>query len=257
MTGDSDQKASDPTNQDLPESNVVTKIETKSAAKDCTEAETTHQTPKSNSLQERFAALKKRATESSRKNRQEIYNEHKASKDNARLQARLEQKKQRAELELAKMDAEDNGEDFERRQAWQWTIEESEKWIEKQKQKAERIAGAGISDYAVAADRAYWKDLKNFAPDIEANNRDRSSSSQGPNENELFSHKPSKEALDRLVSGLRKGDEQRSKRRKKQEDDSGVSYINEKNKHFNEKLSRHYDKYTKETQDAFERGTPL
>lgn len=47
------------------------------------------------------------------------------------------------------------------------------------------------------------------------------------------------------------------KRRKKNDDDEMVSYINEKNKQFNQKLSRHYDKYTKDIRDAFERGTAL
>lgn len=208
----------------------------------------TQDTKPKSSLQERFAALKKRATESSRENRKELYNEHKASKENARLKARLEQKKLRAELELEKIEAEENGEDYERRRAWDYTIDESEKWDEKQREKAERMAGAGFSDYAVAAERAYYKDLKNF--DIEAAKRERSEETEETDD--PFSHKPSKEALDRLVKGLRKGDDQRTKRRKKQDDDSGVTYINEKNKQFNEKLSRHYDKYTKDTRDAVE-----
>lgn len=36
-----------------------------------------------------------------------------------------------------------------------------------------------------------------------------------------------------------------------------MSYINEMNKKFNQRLSRHYDKYTKDIRDALERGTAL
>ena len=70
--------------------------------------------------------------------------------------------------------------------------------------------------------------------------------------------KPSKQAVDRLVDKLKKDDTRRQKRRRTDEqEDDHVTYINEKNKQFNKKLSRHYDKYTKEIRDSFERGTAL
>lgn len=70
--------------------------------------------------------------------------------------------------------------------------------------------------------------------------------------------KPSKEAVDRLVDRLKKDDKKRMKRRRKgDDDDEHVTYINEKNRQFNKKLSRHYDKYTKEIRDSLERGTAL
>lgn len=42
--------------------------------------------------------------------------------------SKLDHKKAEAEMKLAKADAEDAGEDFERKRAWDWTMEESEAW---------------------------------------------------------------------------------------------------------------------------------
>ena len=42
------------------------------------------------------------------------------------------------------------------------------------------------------------------------------------------------------------------------DDDGGdVTYINEKNKQFNEKLNRFYNRYTTEIRENFERGTAI
>lgn len=62
--------------------------------------------------------------------------------------------------------------------------------------------------------------------------------------------------------------EREAKRRKKRAaDDGDVSYINQRNKVFNQKLSRYglslssdfrfYDQYTKETTQSFERGSGM
>ena len=74
-------------------------------------------------------------------------------------------------------------------------------------------------------------------------------------------NKPDKAAVDRLVADMRRADEQRLKKRKermaKNGDEGDVTYINEKNKQFNQKLARFYDKYTGEIRDSFERGTMI
>lgn len=73
-------------------------------------------------------------------------------------------------------------------------------------------------------------------------------------------HKPDKAAVDRLVEDLRKAEEASLKKRRERqarngEDNGDVTYINEKNKQFNQKLARFYNKYTAEIRDSFERGT--
>lgn len=70
--------------------------------------------------------------------------------------------------------------------------------------------------------------------------------------------KPSKEAIDKLVQGVKREihtRETRSRERKEIQDD--ISWINEKNRVFNQKIARFYDKYTKEIRENLERGTAL
>lgn len=63
---------------------------------------------------------------------------------------RLNRKRDEAEFKLAKAEAEDDGEDFERKRAWDWTIEESERWdkrTEKKKKHVEDVAFQGLSHH--------------------------------------------------------------------------------------------------------------
>jgi pre-mRNA-splicing factor SYF2 len=74
-------------------------------------------------------------------------------------------------------------------------------------------------------------------------------------------HKPDKAAVDRLVENMRKQEDAALKKRRDREakngDDGDVTYINEKNKQFNQKLGRFYNKYTAEIRESFERGTMI
>jgi len=64
----------------------------------------------------------------------------------------------------------------------------------------------------------------------------------------VMEHKPSKEVVDRLAAETRKreADKEAKRRKKRAGGDSDVSYINKRNKVFNEKLSRYVPsmKYT-------------
>jgi len=72
-------------------------------------------------------------------------------------------------------------------------------------------------------------------------------------------NKPSEDAIDRMVSKLNQDIDKKGKfsRKRTNEDDGDITYINEHNKVFNKKIARYYDKYTKEIRDSFERGTAL
>lgn len=54
-------------------------------------------------------------------------------------------------------------------------------------------------------------------------------------------NKPNKLAIDRLVGDLRQAEDTRMRRRKGG-DEEDVTYINDKNKQFNQKLARYYNK---------------
>ncbi|KAG8858202.1 hypothetical protein FRB91_010117 [Serendipita sp. 411] len=90
-------------------------------------------------------------------------------------------------------------------------------------------------------------------------------------------NKPSEEAIDRVVNKLNNDLDKRGKwsRKRTNEDEGDITYINERNKVFNKKasfdsdmlitimltrslqISRFYDKYTTEIRDSFERGTAV
>jgi pre-mRNA-splicing factor SYF2 len=94
---------------------------------------------------ERFKALRAKLAASSKANHNDVIAEHKRMKVNPTLLTRLDRKKTEAELKLAKHDAEDKGEDFERRRAWDWTIEESEAWDRRNDGKQQNRDEAGFT----------------------------------------------------------------------------------------------------------------
>ncbi|KAI6143224.1 SYF2 splicing factor-domain-containing protein [Pisolithus tinctorius] len=72
-------------------------------------------------------------------------------------------------------------------------------------------------------------------------------------------NKPSEEAIDRLISKLNRDVDKKAKfsRKRHNEDEGDITYINERNRVFNKKIARYYDKYTAEIRASFERGTAL
>jgi pre-mRNA-splicing factor SYF2 len=53
-------------------------------------------------------------------------------------QIRLEKQRQLAETLREKIDADENGEDSERKKNWEWSIEDNEAWEKKKSRKAKR-----------------------------------------------------------------------------------------------------------------------
>ncbi|CDO70072.1 hypothetical protein BN946_scf184601.g25 [Trametes cinnabarina] len=72
-------------------------------------------------------------------------------------------------------------------------------------------------------------------------------------------NKPSEEAIDRVIEKINKDVDKKKKfsRKRHNEDEGDVTYINERNRVFNKKIARYYDKYTAEIRASFERGTAL
>ncbi|KAK9315718.1 SYF2 splicing factor-domain-containing protein [Lipomyces starkeyi] len=236
---------------------------------------------KAKERQEKFKQLKVRLNRSAAENKREMFAEFRRQKTDPAAAARLERKKADAELELAKEEAKDEGEDYERKRAWDWTIEESEKWDERLERKRKAKESVQFADYAQAAERAYERELRNFKPDVRAYLTQKKKALQKSgqliesadgsiipldsdnsfygdiNSLDFADNKPPKEAVDRLVKNIQKADEQRMKKSRRIVEDGDVMSINDKNKKFNAKLSRYYDKYTKEIRDSFERGTAM
>ncbi|KHN99455.1 mRNA splicing factor SYF2 [Metarhizium album ARSEF 1941] len=238
----------------------------------------------------RFKALQARAKSSSETNLKEATKEsQRLGTDQSQLTA-LQRKHDIAAHKLLKAEIEESGRDFERKRAWDWTVDESEKWDKRMKKKAAHRDNNAFSDAHQESNKIYKRQLKNITPDMERYEKqkmaaiekaaasggldivetengeliavDKDGSFYSTADTTTFSqNKPEKAAVDRLVADLRRAEEQRLKKRKermaKNGDDGDVTYINEKNKQFNQKLARFYDKYTADIRDSFERGTMI
>ncbi|KAF7550806.1 hypothetical protein G7Z17_g5457 [Cylindrodendrum hubeiense] len=238
----------------------------------------------------RFKALQARAKTSSEKNLKEATLEsQRLATDPSQLTA-LHRKQAIASHKLLKADVEEAGEDFERKRAWDWTIDESEKWDKRMKKRGSARDNNAFQDYTQESNKIYKRQLRNINPDMDKYAKDKmaavekAAASGGldiveTEDGELIAvdkdgsfystadsttfaqNKPDKAAVDRLVEDLRRAEDQRLKKRKERMaqngDEGDVTYINEKNKQFNQKLSRFYNKYTAEIRDSFERGTMI
>jgi pre-mRNA-splicing factor SYF2 len=237
----------------------------------------------------RFKALKARAKTATDSNLKETAAESQRLSTDPALLSSLSRKHAFASHNLLKADTEEAGEDFERKRAWDWTVDESEKWDKRIEKKQRHRDDVAFQDYRQDARKVYKRQMRGLQPDLEAYGREklaaveRAAASGGleiveTNDGELVAvdkngtfystadstdfveNKPDRAAVDKLVSDLQKAEEVRLKKRRDRrggDDDPDVTYINEKNKQFNQKLGRFYDKYTKEIRDSFERGTAL
>lgn len=120
------------------------------------------------------------------------------------------------------------------------------------------------TDYTQTARKIYKKQIRELKPDLETYATDkaklvRDGTIVETEDGELIAvdrdgefyanadslgfvdNKPNKQAVDRLVGDLRQAEDTRMRRRKGG-DEEDVTYINDKNKQFNQKLARYYNK---------------
>ncbi|RIB05327.1 SYF2 splicing factor-domain-containing protein [Gigaspora rosea] len=230
---------------------------------------------------ERLKKLRTRMDESERANRLELYEEHTRKKINPKEKIRQERKRVEAEKLLARQEAEENDEDYERKKFWDYSAESVEKWEKKQEKKLKR-SDVAFTDYNQVARKKYKRMINDFTPDLNAYNEKKAkamalASVVTTEDGEVISidsesrfyrdanslqyasvdDVPSREAVDRMVEDLNKQMAKREKfsRQKPINEDDDITYINERNRRFNEKIGRFYDKYTREIKENFERGT--
>ncbi|XDG00851.1 hypothetical protein ABKA04_000466 [Annulohypoxylon sp. FPYF3050] len=240
----------------------------------------------------RFRALQARAKSSSDQNLAEATKESQRLATDPSALVALNRRRDIASHKLLKAETEEAGDDFERKRAWDWTAEESERWDKRVKKKAAHRDNNAFQDYRQESNKVYKRQLRDMAPSInlERYEKDKmaaiekAAASGGldiieTEDGELIAvdkdgsfystadstafaeNKPDKAAIDRLVGDLQKAEDQRLRKRRERMaqngDEGDVTYINEKNKQFNQKLSRFYNKYTAEIRDSFERGTMI
>jgi len=237
----------------------------------------------------RFRSLQARAKTSSDQNLKEATKEsQRLASDPSQLTA-VNRKHAIASQKLLKADVEESGGDFERKRAWDWTVEESERWDKRMRKKDAHRDDTAFKDYRQDSQKVYKRQVRTMAaPNLEQYTRDKMAAIEKAaaagtleivetedgemiavdKDGSFFStadsasfvdNKPDKAAIDRLVGDMKKAEEISLKKRRDRQaangDDADVTYINEKNKQFNQKLSRFFNKYTAEIRDSFERGT--
>lgn len=191
-----------------------------------------------------------------------------------------------AQTELERMDAQARGDDPERVAHWHYSIEETEKWNAKLDNKAER-KDQGAVDHTTEAERAYARKIRalphqdgkknhnvhhlatvgastgssaHVTDGLAAADDDLDAVPQpNPQEEHYGSHNPSNDAVDAVVKHMSTEAATRASRSRKRavDPDAEITYINERNKAFNDRVSRFYDRYTKDIKDNLERGTAL
>lgn len=86
----------------------------------------------------KLAALRRRLQESSQANRRDVNQEAAKRRALAQETKRLDRKRAQAEAFAEKLEAEETGEDLERKRNWEYTVEDSEAWDKKLAKKARR-----------------------------------------------------------------------------------------------------------------------
>ncbi|KAI8913962.1 SYF2 splicing factor-domain-containing protein [Powellomyces hirtus] len=208
--------------------------------------------------------------ESQRLNREDVKTDFRKKQDNPKDVIRQERKRGKAENMLAKQTAEMIGKDYERQRSMNYSIEDVERWEEKQEQK-EMNADKGFTDHGQVQAKKYNKLISELKPNLREYTEQRAAYAEaGGSDNAFYRDadslsyanpetRTSREAVQRVVEDLQKQDEKRKKfsRRREFNEDEDVTYINERNMQFNKKIARAYDKYTAEIKGNFERGTAL
>jgi pre-mRNA-splicing factor SYF2 len=224
---------------------------------------------------ERFKALQARAKTGAQKNLKEATLESQRLATDPNLLTSLNRKSAIASHNLLKADTEAEGGDFERKRAWDWTVEESERWDKRLKKKEAHRDDQAFQDYRQDSRKVYKRQIRDLKPDMEYYEKEKmaavekAAASGGleiveTDDGELVAvdkdgtfystadstgfveHKPPKDAVDRLVKDLQQAEEARLKKQRERNgnkgEDGDVTYINEKNKQFNQKLNRFYNK---------------
>lgn len=200
--------------------------------------------------------LKKRAVLANRKELEKNYEKH---REQSELEDKIEKKQEKAANELKKMEMKERGEDYERLANMNYSIEQEEDWESKMKEKSSKDRRE-FQNYEQIAERSYAKSIRNDhvmgEDEYKAQKKKYDElKKKGMGEEAIRSALTSKERVQKLGESIRKKDKESYRHRKSRGgQDTEIGYINEKNRQFNEKLGRNYDKYLGELQDSMREG---
>jgi pre-mRNA-splicing factor SYF2 len=183
---------------------------------------------------DKLFSLAKKRQESIIENRKEI---SKTTKVESRKE--LEEKKEALQL-LEKKHAKELNIDYERIQNSKYNIQQVQDWNAKISKKED--VEAGFTDFIQIQAKSYQKKINKLNMNQKLEEYQNSSNAE-----------IKQDALDKLSKEITLV----KKKKVNKGEDEDVSSINNRNAHFNKKLKRSYDKFTKEIRDNLERGTAL
>lgn len=201
----------------------------------------------------RLQKLKQKKVDSERLNKQELFQDYKDQKQRSIDIQKMEKEKEKAIFENDKLLATERGEDFERKNNLKWSIKEWEGWEKKQKAVKSKQAKVGYNNFDQLAEQSYEKEILN----LDISKDDYKEQKQAlmkkydmseddylkPNNisNFDFHDKTRESSKNSLSKSIKDANERRMKRRRDNDEESDVSsYINDKNRQFNQKLNRQY-----------------
>ncbi|GMG20965.1 unnamed protein product [Ambrosiozyma monospora] len=194
-------------------------------------------------------------------NRRDLYSDFEKKKKDEKLLKTLSDKQERARDELNQIEFQQEGVNFERLRNLNYTVEDDEKWNEKQSQRSKQDHKE-FQNYTQLAEQTYLKKLK--AMDklseneyIEQKKLYQCLKGKGFSEAQIITKLTDKKLVSKLVIELKEQDEKAYKKRKRDaenDDDISIGFINDKNKLFNKKLNRHFNQYLGELHEDIKRG---
>jgi len=216
--------------------------------------------------QQKLFELRMRMNEGRKMNHQEVAAEKRRSADPAgeakRQREMADHKKEKRKAEVAEMEEEEEEDD----RMMRVTLEQAE-GMEKKKAKKEKNKSACGWDIfnQDSLHKAHKKRLATMKVDIEGYKAQKTSEAEDfyRDANSLAfgqgGFQPSQEKVEGMVNELLDKQEKRNKfsRRRGENEDDGVDYINDRNKHFNKKIERAFGEYTKVIKENLERGTAI
>lgn len=196
----------------------------------------------------RLEALRAKRIRAEQANKRDLAQDLKNQRLKSLNHKNLEKSLLKAEEQLDKITSVEEGTEteFERKQALAYTIRDVIEWHTNKK--APKPNAGGYNNFVDLAALSYKRDVSTLDVDLSAYKNQKESEAQrltgdAAHSVRILQPNTDKAAIDSAVDNLQKGNERRRlQTRKRPEDDGSTHHINEKNRQFNLKLNRQYDK---------------
>ncbi|KAI9183941.1 Pre-mRNA-splicing factor SYF2 [Blastocladiella emersonii ATCC 22665] len=214
----------------------------------------------------KFSQVRMRIRQTETDNRKDLVAEQNSKRVPASVVRKLERKRKEALDLVQRRELAAKGEDFERHRSLTYSVHDVEAWDAAQAKKRAR-RNTEFLDHRHASHKKYQRMIAALTPDLAAYEDQRTTAAVEGKQDAFYGStdaldvhaRPDPRDVERMAADVRHQVEIRNKssRRRTFDPDEDVGYINDKNRDFNRKIARAYDKYTAEIKDSLERGTAL